>query len=163
MDIYVENGELRIGNERFPCTLGKGGLTSDKREGDHKTPRGTYPLRQVYYRKDRVDKPQTGLPAVEIRREDGWCDDPAHPAYNTPVVLPFPASHEKLWREDHAYDVCVVIGYNDAPVMPGKGSAIFFHLSHDDGRGTEGCVAASLEAMQRILRQLTPRSRIHIL
>lgn len=160
--ITVENGELRLGERRFACVIGKKGITGDKREGDQKTPRGIYPLRQVYYRADRVKKPLTGLPVQVIRREDGWCDDPGHPAYNTPVVLPFPAGHEVLWRSDHAYDYIVVIGYNDHPIVTGKGSAIFMHLMQPDGRGTEGCVAVSQRDMETILAALGPRSVIDI-
>ncbi len=139
--MIVENNQLTIGDITVPCVIGKEGLTDDKREGDHKTPRGAFPLRQLYYREDRVEKPETGLPIAVINNEDGWCDDPAHPAYNTPVTLPFPARHEKMWREDNAYDYVVVVGYNDHPVVAGKGSAIFMHLMHPDIRGTEGCVA----------------------
>lgn len=161
-DMLVENGVLTVGGHAFPCVIGKEGMTDAKQEGDHKTPRGIYPLRQLLYRADRVKKPVTLLPVQPIKREDGWCDDPAHPAYNTSVVRPFHAGHEAMWREDHAYDYVIVIGYNDAPVIAGKGSAIFMHLMQPDGRGTEGCVAVSRSDMQAILALLSPRSRIEI-
>jgi L,D-peptidoglycan transpeptidase YkuD (ErfK/YbiS/YcfS/YnhG family) len=164
-DIYVRDGNtLAIAGKSYPCVIGKSGLAAvgEKREGDGKTPRGVFPLRQVYYRPDRVKPPQTRLPIVALKPSDGWCDDPADAAYNTYVTLPFAASHEQLWREDHAYDLILVVGYNDAPAQPGKGSAIFMHLRHDDGRGTEGCVALSEADMREVLAVLTPGSRICI-
>ena len=90
---------------------------------------------------------------IAIAPNDGWCDDATHELYNKPVKLPFDASHEKLWRDDHAYDLIVPLGYNDDPIMAGKGSAIFWHLAQPDWRGTEGCVAIEKAAMLEILRQ----------
>lgn len=164
-DIIIKYGNrLHLGGKTYPCVIGKGGLADsvDKREGDGKTPRGIYPLRQVLYRPDRTEMPVTGLPVSVITREDGWCDAPESPAYNERVLLPFDASHEKLWRDDHAYDIVVVIGYNDKPAIAGKGSAIFLHVMHDSGRPTEGCVAVSLDDMRELLMQLTPDAQIHI-
>ncbi|MBA4274375.1 MAG: hypothetical protein C0436_01845 [Alphaproteobacteria bacterium] len=161
--IIVNNDvSLEIAGRTFDCVIGKQGKTPTKQEGDGKTPCGTFPLRQLLYRADRVKKPITGLPVQPIKREDGWCDDPAHPAYNTHIVLPFSARHEVLWREDSAYDYVVVIGYNDNPVKAGAGSAIFMHLMQPDGRGTEGCVALSSKDMQEVLALLGPRSTITI-
>ena len=82
------------------------------------------------------------------------CDDPDSANYNLPVDLPFEPSHENLWREDHLYDLMIPLGYNDDPPVRGRGSAIFFHLAHDDFRPTEGCVAISLDDMQRLLPRL---------
>lgn len=143
-DILVtSNGILKFGGLSFRCALGKGGVQpeADKREGDGATPLGRYPLRQVLYRPDRLAMPQTRLPCVALTPLSGWCDDPADPAYNRPVTLPYAASHEKLWRDDHVYDVIVVLGHNDDPPVPGLGSAIFLHLARPDYSGTEGCVA----------------------
>lgn len=149
------NGTILFRGKTYPCAIGKGGYAAspeDKREGDGKTPVGTFPLRACFYRSDRVEKPKTLLPLYEITPAFGWCDDPAHPEYNRPVVLPSGSGHEQLWRKDRRYDIIVVIGYNDQPVVPGKGSAIFFHLT--DGRTyapTEGCVAVAHDHMQEIL------------
>ena len=161
--IIVKYGNtLHVAGKSYPCVVGKGGISDEKREGDGATPRGLYPLRQVLYRADRTEAPITGLQVSVITKEDGWCDDPASPSYNERVFLPFEGSHEKLWRDDHAYDMLVVIGYNDKPVVPGKGSAIFLHLMHEDQRPTEGCVAVSANHMRELLMQLTPGSQIHI-
>ena len=161
--IVTPEGTLRFGGQEYACVVGKGGVTDDKREGDGATPRGRFALREAWYRPDRTEKPATELPLREITPADGWCDDPAHPAYNTHVALPFAARHETLWREDHAYDLLVVLGYNDAPVVAGKGSAIFWHLMHDSGRATEGCVAVTRETMLALLPQLHTATHIHIL
>lgn len=153
---------LYCDGRRYPCTLGRSGFSAKKREGDGATPIGEFRLIEGYYRADRLPLPATALPMHAITRDMGWCDDPAHPDYNRRVTLPFAASHEELWREDHCYDLFLVIGYNtDAPV-PGKGSAIFLHLLHDDGRPTAGCVAVSREAMLELLPSLTPQTLIRL-
>src|SRR5688572_28180132 len=90
-------GILRHGGLLVPCALGRAGVRADKREGDGATPVGTFALRRLWYRADRLDTPPTrGLPAREIHREDGWCDDPQAAEYNRPVTLPHPARHERL-------------------------------------------------------------------
>lgn len=123
------------------CAVGRGGIGEKLREGDGVTPAGRWPLRRILYRADRVTKIQSAFGMTVIARDDGWCDAPADPAYNCAVKLPYGANAETLWRDDRLYDVVVVVGYNDAPVVPGKGSAIFIHVASDDFGATEGCVA----------------------
>lgn len=136
-------GLLRLGNEAWRCILGKGGVRQDKREGDGATPIGLLPLRRVLYRADRLAAPACAVPVEPLAPDDGWCDDPQHPEYNRPIRLPHPARHERLWREDAVYDIIGVLGWNDAPVQRGRGSAIFLHLARPDGAPTEGCIALS--------------------
>lgn len=153
-DIIVRSdGLLTFGGLRFRCALGKGGAKpeADKREGDGATPLGRYALRQVWYRPDRLAPPQTRLPLRALMPQDGWCDDPADPAYNRHVPLPYAASHERLWRDDPLYDVIVVLGHNDDPPVPGLGSAIFLHVARPDYGGTEGCVALALPDLLALL------------
>ena len=119
-------------------------------------------MKRVFYRPDRLPRPETGLPVIPLTAHDGWCDAPDHPMYNRPVRLPFPASHEILWRDDHVYDLIVELAHNDDPVAPGLGSAVFFHLSHDDFRPTEGCVAIPRDYMLAVLKQATPESCLDI-
>lgn len=135
------------------CALGKGGVVqaAQKREGDGASPQGRWRMKRVFYRPDRVDRPVTNLPVVPLSETDGWCDAGDHPLYNRPVSLPFAASHEKLWREDHVYDLIVELAHNDDPVRPGFGSAIFVHLAHEDYRPTEGCVAVAKHDMLAVL------------
>ena len=136
------------------CALGRGGVTpaATKVEGDGASPMGMWPMRQVFWRPDRLARPETALPADALIPEAGWCDDPASPFYNLPVLLPFPMSHETLWRDDGLYDLIVVLGYNDAPAVPGKGSAIFLHLARPDYSPTEGCVACAREDLLALLK-----------
>lgn len=147
----LPEGRLIFRGEIFRCALGKGGVRADKSEGDGATPRGLLPLRRLLYRADRVAAPETTLRREPIDAEDGWCDDPAHADYNQQIRLPHPARHERLWRDDALYDVVVPLGWNDAPVVRGRGSAIFLHLARPDYAPTEGCVALSLVDLRRVL------------
>ena len=161
MDIVVEAEGWLIGPDgRLRCALGRGGVRQDKREGDGATPLGCFPLRTVLYRPDRIPMPQTALPLRAIVGSDGWCDDPADPAYNRAVTLPYPARHERLWREDGLYDLIVILGYNDAPPVAGAGSAIFLHVARPGLLPTEGCVALPLAELATLVAQCRPGDRL---
>jgi L,D-peptidoglycan transpeptidase YkuD (ErfK/YbiS/YcfS/YnhG family) len=149
-------GTARLGDRAFPCARGRSGLFARKREGDGGTPIGRFPFRRLLFRADRVPHIETRLPARHIAPDDGWCDDPADAAYNRPVRLPYPARHERMWLDSHLYDLVVVIGHNDAPVVPGAGSAVFLHLARDDWGPTEGCIAFARADLLEILAQITP-------
>ncbi len=154
------NALLTVGGLSFPAKVGKTGLVpagAQKQEGDSATPVGRFGLRTAYWRPDRGPRPATSLPTCPIRFDDLWCDDPSHVLYNRPVAAPFSASHEKMWRADRCYDVCIVLDYNLTRPAPGQGSAIFFHLTkEDDVPGpTEGCVAVAPEVMHRLLPMLS--------
>lgn len=155
-------GRLSFGDIVMPCTIGRGGACAagEKREGDGCTPIGRWPVRAVLLRPGKVDPLPLTLPWRWIRPDDGWSDDPADPAYNRPVRLPRTFSAESLIRGDDAYDIIVILGHNDAPPQPGKGSAIFLHLS--EGRPTAGCVAVDRADMLRLLPQLTPGDAMEI-
>ena len=158
-------GQLTCGDHVFPCALGRTGLTSEKKEGDGATPIGTWPLRRLYFRADRLDPPTTDLPLFPIHPDDGWCDAPQDPAYNTPVRHPYPASAEHLWRDDHLYDITIVLGHNDAPPLPGAGSAIFFHLANQESpqlAPTEGCIALRRADMETLLPFCSPQTQLQI-
>ena len=118
--------------------------------------------RQVLHRPDRVPQPMTYLPVLELTSNDGWCNDPSHHYYNQPVTLPHAASHELLWREDPAYDIIVVTGYNSSPVVPFSGSAIFLHVAKPSFEPTEGCIAVGLLDLLEILRTCSKQTLIHI-
>jgi L,D-peptidoglycan transpeptidase YkuD (ErfK/YbiS/YcfS/YnhG family) len=139
--VVTPDGLFRFNREVLRCALGRGGVRADKREGDGATPVGDLPLRRVLYRADRAPAPSCRVPVEPLSPHDGWCDDPAHPDYNRAVRLPHPARHERMWREDDVYDIVGVLGWNDAPVERGRGSAIFLHLARPDYAPTEGCVA----------------------
>jgi L,D-peptidoglycan transpeptidase YkuD (ErfK/YbiS/YcfS/YnhG family) len=147
------DGLLRFRGETLRCALGAAGIRADKQEGDGATPLGLLPIRRVLFRADRGARPATALPAEPIAPDDGWCDDPGHADYNRQVRLPHPARHERLWREDAVYDVIGVLGWNDAPVRRGRGSAIFLHLARPGLPPTEGCVALPGADLRRLLAQ----------
>jgi L,D-peptidoglycan transpeptidase YkuD (ErfK/YbiS/YcfS/YnhG family) len=155
-------GFLVAGGVGAPCALGRAGIGGRKREGDGKTPLGDCRPVAVLYRPDRLRRPKTALPVTPIRPDMGWCDDPADRNYNRQVALPFAASHEKLWREDHVYDVVVVLDYNLARPVRGAGSAIFLHLARPGFPPTEGCVAVTLAVMRRLLAGAGPETVITI-
>lgn len=160
--LLVRGNSLFIGEKRYRCAFGKGGFSSHKKEGDGATPVGKFFLRECWYRADRIDKPDTRLPLRVIKETDGWCDDPKSTDYNKRVILPFAASHEMLFRDDHVYDLIVPIGYNDDPIVPGKGSAIFLHLAHDDYKPTEGCIALAKPDFLAILPAIDANTTIEI-
>jgi L,D-peptidoglycan transpeptidase YkuD (ErfK/YbiS/YcfS/YnhG family) len=160
--LLYDNGTLSWPGGSARAVCGKAGVRAEKREGDHASPAGTFPLLQAFYRPDRIAPPQTRLPIAALKESDGWVDDPDDPSYNRMVTLPYPASHEDLWRADGLYDLIVVIGYNTAPVVPGRGSAIFLHCARPDFAGTEGCIAVAREVLLPLLRLLGPGSAITI-
>ena len=147
------DGRLIFQGQARRCALGRGGVIAAerKREGDGATPTGLLPLRRLFYRADCGPIPRTGLQRVPIARDDGWCDDPAHPDYNRLVRLPFDASHERMWRSDELYDIVAELGWNDAPVVAWRGSAIFLHLARPDFGPTEGCVALARADLLAVL------------
>ena len=161
MNLIVHPGDTSSwGARRFRCAIGRGGRRRDKREGDGATPVGSWPMRRLLYRADRLSLPQTALAVSAIGATDGWCDAPLDARYNRPVQLPYPASAETLWREDAAYDLIVPLGYNDAPVIAGAGSAIFLHVARADFRPTEGCVALALADLLTMLSEADGESQI---
>jgi len=155
-------GVLNAFGQTFACALGAGGVVIDKHEGDRASPAGRFPLRGALYRADRLEKPATGLPLRAIAPADGWCDSAGDAAYNRPVTLPYGASAENLWRADNVYDLIVVIGYNDAPVRPGRGSAIFLHIATEGYGPTEGCVALARDDLLAVLARLESGAEIEI-
>jgi L,D-peptidoglycan transpeptidase YkuD (ErfK/YbiS/YcfS/YnhG family) len=135
------------------CALGEGGIRDNKQEGDGATPSGLLPLRRLLYRADRLRPPTCSVPVEPIAASDAWCDDPASVDYNRLVRLPFDATREELWRRDELYDVIGVLGWNDNPVVRGRGSAIFLHVARSDFAPTRGCVALALSDLIRILEE----------
>ncbi len=149
--VVYPDGRLVLAGQTFRAALGRGGVRVDKQEGDGATPAGPLPLRRVLYRADRVAIPRAAVPREPIAETDGWCDDPGHRDYNRPVQLPHPARCEELWRRDGVYDIVAVLGWNDAPVERGRGSAIFLHVARPGYPPTEGCVALAAADLSAIL------------
>lgn len=158
------DGRFEFGGKTSRCALGKSGVVAaeDKREGDGKSPAGTWAIRRVLYRSDKSAPPKTAFPIAPIAPDDGWCDDVGDPAYNRPVKRPYPASNEAMWRDDDVYDVVVILAHNDDPPRPGLGSAIFMHLAKPGYPPTEGCVALSRQDMDAVLALAQPGDAVEI-
>jgi L,D-peptidoglycan transpeptidase YkuD (ErfK/YbiS/YcfS/YnhG family) len=163
--IGSSNGTLSFKGQDYPCMVGRTGIRHPKFEGDGGTPAGLFPLREVRYRPDKMTAPKSGLPVFKATATDGWCDDPEDPAYNRIVHMPYQTDAEVMWRDDGLYDVLAVIGYNDAPPMPGAGSAIFLHVARADGdtlKPTVGCVSMRIENVLAVLAACSPGTMIDI-
>lgn len=163
MNLILHHNQLFWGDQTFPCAWGRGGISSEKREGDGATPVGTFPFRRAFYRADRLERPETLLPLQALSEKDGWCDDIYDELYNQHISLPYPGRHEKLWREDHVYDLILVVGHNDDPIKPGQGSAIFVHLLRPERTPTEGCVALTPQDLLQVLKESTQGSSLVII
>ena len=164
MIIVLKNKHtLQIDDFSFNCSVGKNGFTKKKIEGDKKTPKGTFGLEYLYFRKDRLDKPQTNLKCVEISKTMGWCDDVRYPQkYNQLINIKDKFKFEKLKRFDHKYDLLIPIKYNfDSPVV-GQGSAIFIHLTKDY-KPTAGCIALSKKDFLIMLKIIKQDTKIKII
>jgi L,D-peptidoglycan transpeptidase YkuD (ErfK/YbiS/YcfS/YnhG family) len=146
-----------------PAAFGRGGIRALKREGDGATPLGRFPVRQVLYRGDRMIRPRTLLPLRAIRPDDGWCEDPADRNYNRLVALSPRSNADRLKREDHLYDLVLVLGYNDRPRVKGRGSAIFVHLARPGLTPTAGCIALSRHDLLMLLAQMRRGSSIWVM
>jgi L,D-peptidoglycan transpeptidase YkuD (ErfK/YbiS/YcfS/YnhG family) len=164
MDIVVRHeGAIHVadwGAGPRRCAVGVSGIGEKLREGDGVTPLGRWPLRRVLYRADRMEAPRSRLAVAKIEPDDAWCDVPGDPQYNRLVRLPYASLQERLWREDSLYDLIVVVGFNDSPPEPGKGSAIFLHLARPDYGPTEGCMALSEGDLLEAVAQFGPANRL---
>jgi L,D-peptidoglycan transpeptidase YkuD (ErfK/YbiS/YcfS/YnhG family) len=145
-----------------PAALGRTGIRALKREGDGGTPLGRFAVRQILYRADRMVRPRTLLPLRAIRNDDGWCEDPADRNYNRLVTLSQGSDADRLRREDHLYDLVLVLGHNDRPRVKGKGSAIFMHLARPGFASTAGCIALARHDLLMLLSQVRRGSSIWI-
>jgi L,D-peptidoglycan transpeptidase YkuD (ErfK/YbiS/YcfS/YnhG family) len=163
MTIFVKNKHtLQIDEFKFRCCIGKKGSAHNKREGDKKTPKGTYEIENLYFRKDRRIKPSTTLKCIKINKDMGWCDDIRFPKiYNKLFKIKKKIKHEKLKRVDNKYDLLIPIKYNSKKTIIGEGSCIFIHLTKDY-RPTAGCVALKEKDFLIMLKLIKKNSKIKI-
>ena len=162
MLLRLKNKEYLIADEfKFKCSIGKKGLKLKKKEGDNCTPKGNFKIGKVYYRPDRVNKPETILKTKTITKNMGWCDDPHNKNYNKEIVLNKKNTGEILFRKDNAYDILIVIEYNTNKTKPFKGSAIFIHLTKNYGP-TKGCIALKKNDLLVLLKIIKKKSKIKI-
>ena len=163
MNIKIKNnGYLILNNFKIKCLLGKRGIKTKKKEGDNITPKGTFSIGTLYYRKDRVNKFKTSLKKKIIKKTMGWCHDPKSTFYNKEVFFTSKKFCERIYRSDKKYDLLLVIKYNIQPTIPGKGSAIFLHLTSNFKKKTSGCIAITNKNFYKILKYINPKSKIKI-
>ena len=142
MLIKLKNKDTLIFDEfKFKCAIGKNGLKKNKIEGDKSTPKGIFSLGKLYYRSDRVPKPETNLTTKKITKNLGWCDISNNKYYNQEVSSLKNVNKENLFRKDNKYNYLIIINYNKNKIK-NKGSAIFIHLTRDY-KATNGCVAVN--------------------
>ena len=163
MTIIIKNKDtLQYDDFKFRCCIGKNGITKNKFEGDKKTPKGTFYIDKLYFRKDRIDKPETNLKVIEIKKNMGWCNDIKKiKKYNKLIKIKKYIRHEKLYRRDCKYDLLIPIKYNFSNPKIGKGSAIFLHITKNF-KPTAGCIAIKKNDFLILLKLINKRTKIKI-
>ena len=164
MIIFIKNKHtLQVDDFKFKCCIGKNGSTFSKKEGDKRTPKGTFEIENLYFRKDRIEKPSTALKCIEIKKNMAWCDDVRFPKkYNKLFKMEKKIKHEKLKRKDFKYDLLIPIKYNFDKPISGKGSCIFIHLTRNY-KPTAGCVALKEKDFLIMLKLIKKKTKIKIL
>jgi len=162
MIIINKSGYLKYKNHKFKCALGKAGIGNKKIEGDNITPKGTFKIVKIYYRKDRIRKIYSKFKLIKITKKMGWCDDPKSKNYNQLINLPFQYRCEKLYRTDNIYDLILVLNYNLKPIIKNKGSAIFIHISRKNYQPTRGCVGLTKKNLLELVQSIKKEEKIKI-
>ena len=162
MHIIIKKHFLLYKGYKLKCSIGKSGLTFSKKEGDLATPKGLFKLGSLYYRKDRIKSFKSKIKKRIIKKNMGWCDDIRSKKYNQEISFPFKFGAEKLYRKDNIYDIFINIKYNHFPIIKGKGSAIFLHLTNKKYKPTSGCIAIQKRDFIKILPLINRKTKIRI-
>ena len=163
MIIKLKNKDkLIVSSFVFKCSIGKNGLKKNKIEGDKSTPLGTFQLGDLYWRPDRVKKPETSLKCIPITKNMKWCNDENSKFYNKEFTKNIDIRHEKLFRRDCKYNYFILIRYNYKKVVKGKGSAIFIHLTKNYKK-TDGCVALKEKDFLILAKIINKKDKIKII
>ena len=163
MRIILKNKETLLYDDfKFKCSIGKNGTTSNKIEGDRKTPKGIFSLGPVFYRKDRIKNLVTKLKKKKINKLMGWCDDVKNQKYNKLIKVNNKIKHEKLFQKKTNYDLIIPIKYNTKKIKKNKGSAIFIHLTKNYKK-TLGCISLKKNDLLILLKLINKKTKIQIL
>ena len=162
MNIKIKKHFLYYKGYKLKCAVGKSGITNNKKEGDLSTPKGIYKISTLYYRKDKIKKFKCKINKKIIKKNMGWCNDVRSKKYNQEITFPYNYSAEKLYRKDRKYDLLFDIGYNAQPIIKGKGSAIFLHLTNKKYKSTKGCIAILKKDFLKILPLIKKNTKIFI-
>ena len=162
MHISIKKNYLICGEYKVKCAVGKRGIKKKIKEGDLITPKGSFKIKDIYYRKDKVKNISNKLKKKIIHKNMGWCDDPRSKRYNQLIRYPFKFSSEKLFRSDNLYDIIIVLNFNMRPIKKNKGSAIFIHVAKKNYEPTKGCVAVKKKELIKITNFLRKKTIIKI-
>ena len=163
MHILIKNKSLTYNNYKVKCAVGKRGIGAKKKEGDLITPKGSYKIKGILYRPDKVKNLNTKFEKKAINKKMGWCDDPKSKKYNQLIKLPFKFNFEKLYRNDDIYDIVFVLSFNTNPIIKNKGSAIFIHIAKRNYSPTKGCVAIKKDDIKKLAREINRKTIVKIL
>ena len=164
MTIIVKNKETLLFDDfKFKCSIGKKGFNKEKKEGDETTPKGLFNLGNIYYRADRVPKPDSKVKKIVIKKNMGWCDDSKSKYYNKIIKIKknLNIGYEKLFRKDSKYDYLILIKYNYKKIKKNKGSAIFLHLTKNY-LPTKGCIALQKKDFLILCKLINKKTKIKI-
>ena len=162
MHIIIDNKYLTYNKYKAKCAVGKRGIGFKRKEGDLITPIGNYKIKYILYRKDRINKIQSRIKKIAIKKNMGWCDDPKSENYNKLIKLPFEYSYEKLYKRENIYDIIIVLDFNINPIIKNKGSAIFIHVAKKNYLKTEGCIAVKKTHLLKIIKEIRADTKVVI-
>ena len=163
MHILIKNKKLFYNDYKVKCALGKRGIGKKRKEGDLITPKGSYKVLKIFYRKDRLKNLKTILKKIAIKKNMGWCNDSKSKSYNKLIRFPSNYSAEKLYRKDNIYDIILVLNFNMQPIKKNRGSAIFLHIAKKNFKFTEGCIAVKKTDLIKITQSLRRSSLVKII
>jgi L,D-peptidoglycan transpeptidase YkuD (ErfK/YbiS/YcfS/YnhG family) len=162
MIIINKSGHLKYKDLKFKCALGKAGVGKKRVEGDNITPKGTYKIIQIYYRKDRIKKISSKFKLIKINKNMGWCNDSRSKKYNQLIKLPSKYTFERLFRKDNLYDLIIVLNYNINPIIKNKGSAIFIHIAKKKYKKTAGCIGLKKSDLLKLIKVVKKKTKVII-
>ena len=162
MHIYVSKKYLTYQNNKVKCAIGKKGIGKKQKEGDQITPRGTFRVKNILYRKDKINYFRSVIKKTPIKKNMGWCDDPKSKDYNKLIKYPFNYKSEKLYRSNNIYDIILVLDFNMHPIKKNKGSAIFIHISNNKYSPTQGCIAIKKKELLKLIKFIDKKTKIFI-
>ena len=162
MIIINKSGHLNYKDLKFKCALGRAGVGKKRIEGDNITPKGTYKIIKIYYRKDRIKKISSKFKLIKIEKNMAWCNDPNSQKYNQLIILPSKYTYERLFRKDNVYDLILVLNYNINPIIKNKGSAIFIHIAKKKYKKTAGCVGLKKSDLLKLIKIIKKKTKVII-
>jgi len=163
MHILITNKSLTYNNYKVKCVVGKRGIGAKKKEGDLITPKGSYKIKGILYRPDKVKNLNTKFEKKAINKKMGWCDDPKSKKYNKLIYFPFKYGAEKLYRRENIYDIILVLNFNMNPVKKNKGSAIFIHVAKKSFQPTQGCIALNKFELIKLVKSIKINTVVKII